>query len=71
MDPDVLALLQRAERDLRSLLRDAERSAGWGERTHMLMKLERIATDLVEASRRYAEHISREAGAHRAEHVEE
>lgn len=68
MDHDVLALLRRAEHDLRCLVRDAERHmTAWGERRRLLVELERIATDLVEASRHYAEHLSRETGGHRTE----
>lgn len=62
MDPDVLALVRRAERDLRTLLGDLEEPSDWEGRTRALVVLQTIAASLVEAARLQAEHLSREAG---------
>ena len=65
MDPEVQALIERAEDGMQRLLHDLRRRpTTWEERARMLLALQEIATDLVEASRRYAEQLSHEAGEH-------
>jgi plasmid stabilization system protein ParE len=66
MDPDVLALVREAERDLRRLLVDLDEQAGWEAQAHCLLTLQTIAATLVDASRRHAEDLSRRAGQRRA-----
>ena len=63
MDPQVLELIERAETGLQRLLGGLrDQPSTWEDRARMLLVLQEIAADLVEASRRYAEQLSREAG---------
>jgi len=63
MDPEVVALIERAETGLQRVLRDLRQQPNtWEERARVLLALQEVATHLVEASRRYAEQLSREAG---------
>lgn len=62
MDPDVLALVREAERDLQRLLTDLGEPADWETQARALLALQTIAATLIDASRRHAELLSREAG---------
>jgi hypothetical protein len=63
MDPEVLALIEQADTGLRRLLPDVRRQPGsWEDQARVLLALQEVAKLLVEASRRYAEQLSREAG---------
>jgi hypothetical protein len=63
MDPQVLELIERAETGLQRLLRGLrDQPSTWEDRARMLLVLQEIAANLVEASRRYAEQLSQEAG---------
>ncbi|HSK97239.1 MAG TPA: hypothetical protein VK891_11525 [Euzebyales bacterium] len=63
MDPQVLELIERADAGLRRLLGDLRRQpTSWEEQARMLLELQEVATLLVDASRRYAEQLSRDAG---------
>jgi hypothetical protein len=63
MDPEVLALIERAETSLRRLVHELQRQPStWEDRARVLLALQEIATNLVDASRRFAEQLSREAG---------
>lgn len=62
MDPEVLVLVRDAERELRRLLTDLAEPADWESRARSLLALQAIAATLVDASRRYAEHLAQEAG---------
>lgn len=64
VDPDVLALVRQAERELRRLRADLERPAGWEDQVRSLLALQAVAAALVDASRLHAEHLSRRAGRH-------
>lgn len=67
MDPEVLALVREAERDLRRLLTDLAGPADWESQARSLLALQAVAATLVDASRRQAECLAREAGHHRSE----
>ena len=60
----VLALLRKAHRDLSRLL-CGRAPANWEEDVDALHALEAIASDVVEAVRLQAEHLSRQAGKRR------
>jgi hypothetical protein len=62
MDPEVLALVQQAERGIRRLLHDPQQAAGWDAQIRSLLELQAIAATLVNAARLHAEHLSRQAG---------
>jgi hypothetical protein len=63
MDPEVLALIEQADTGLRRLLPGVLRQPGsWEDQARVLLALQEVAKLLVEASRRYAEQLSREAG---------
>jgi hypothetical protein len=66
MDPDVLALVREAERDLQRLLIDLGERADWEAQARSLLALQTIAAALVDAARRHAEDLSRRAGQRRA-----
>jgi hypothetical protein len=69
MDPEVLALVQQAERGIRRLLGDPgdplgdpPQPADWDAQIRCLLELQAIAGMLVNAARLHAEHLSRRAG---------
>lgn len=69
MDPEVLALVQQAERGIRRLLGDpgdplgsSPQPADWDAQIRSLLELQAIAATLVNAARLHAEHLSRRAG---------
>lgn len=70
MDPDVLALVRDAERDLQRLLSELEQPSDWETQARSLLTLQTIAAMLVDASRRHAECLSREAGRRRSDDPE-
>lgn len=67
MDPEVLALVRDAERELRRLLSDLAEPTDWESQARSLLALQAVAATLVDASRRHAERLAREAGRNRSE----
>lgn len=70
MDPDVLALVRDAERDLQRLLTELGEPSDWETQARSLLALQTIAATLVDASRRHAERLSQEAGRRRLDDPE-
>lgn len=63
MDLEVVAMLRRAQQALHGLFDDIDAEpGGWEQRARLLIDMERIAALLVDATRRYAEALSHEAG---------
>lgn len=58
MDPQVRALVQHAAEQLTELTADLDDHGDWAGETAVLLRMQAVATDLVEAARRHAQDLS-------------
>lgn len=58
MDPQVRALVRRAEQQLADLSRTVDELGAWEDDVGALRSLEAVASTLVDATRRHAEDLS-------------